>query len=91
MLYIFVSMCVPWELNPQPLRCWRNALPLSHRNISLTECQETLSEGQFGKQQSDIYLLCLELNFMHEALVLIPTRIGDFTDFFQDISLDNET
>ncbi len=27
----------------------------------------------------------------HEALVLIPTRIGDFTDFFQDISLDNET
>ncbi len=29
--------------------------------------------------------------FAHEALVLIPTRIGDFTDFFQDISLDNET
>ncbi len=20
-LFIFVSMCVPWELNPQPLRC----------------------------------------------------------------------
>ncbi len=29
--------------------------------------------------------------FAHEALVLIPTHIGDFTDFFQDISLDNET
>ncbi len=28
----FVSMCVPWESNPQPLRCKRNALPLSHRN-----------------------------------------------------------
>ncbi len=28
---------------------------------------------------------------MHEALVLIPTRIWDFTDFFWDISLDNET
>ncbi len=27
----FVSMCVPWELNPQPLLCQRNALPLSHR------------------------------------------------------------
>ncbi len=25
-----LSVCVPWELNPQPLRCWRNALPLSH-------------------------------------------------------------
>ncbi len=25
-------MCVPWESNPQPLRCNRNALPLSHRN-----------------------------------------------------------
>ncbi len=24
-------MCVPWELNPQPLLCQRNALPLSHR------------------------------------------------------------
>ncbi len=30
----FVSMCVPWESNPQPLRCWRNALPLSHRNTN---------------------------------------------------------
>ncbi len=28
----FISTCVPWELNPQPLCCWRNALPLSHRN-----------------------------------------------------------
>ncbi len=29
--------------------------------------------------------------FTHKVLVLIPTRIGDFTDFSQDISLDNET
>ncbi len=28
----FISMCVPWELNPQPSRCYHNALPLSHRN-----------------------------------------------------------
>ncbi len=27
----------------------------------------------------------------HKVLVLISTRIGDFTDFFRDISLDNET
>ncbi len=26
--------------------------------------------------------LCLELTFAHKALVLISTRIGDFTDFF---------
>ncbi len=57
--------------------------------ISLTECQEALSEGQFVKQKR--YLLCLELTFAHEALVLISTCIGDFTDFYQDISLDNET
>ncbi len=57
--------------------------------ISLTECLEALSEGQFGKQTR--YLLCLELTSAHEELVLIPTRIGDFTNFFQDISLDNET
>ncbi len=30
-----VSMCVSWESNPQPLRCWRNAPPLSHRNTEL--------------------------------------------------------
>ncbi len=29
--------------------------------------------------------------FTHEALISIPTHIGDFTDFFRDISLDNET
>ncbi len=37
------------------------------------------------------YLLCLELTFTYEALALIPTCIGDFADFFQDISSDNET
>ncbi len=26
-------------------------------------------------------LLCLELTFMHEALVLIPKHLGDVTDF----------
>ncbi len=31
-IIFFVSMCVPWESNPQPLRCKRNALPLRHRN-----------------------------------------------------------
>ncbi len=48
--------------------------------ISLTECQEALSERQFGKQTR--YLLCLELMFTHKVLVLIPSRIGDVTDFF---------
>ncbi len=27
-----LSVCVPWELNPQPLRCKCSSLPLSHRN-----------------------------------------------------------
>ncbi len=57
--------------------------------ISLIECIEALSEGQFGKQKR--YLLCLQPTFTHKALVLISTCIGDFTDFFRDISVDNET
>ncbi len=55
--------------------------------ISLTECQEALSERQFGKQRR---LLCLELTFAHEALVLIPKNLGDLTDFFRDISFKND-
>ncbi len=58
--------------------------------ISLTECQEALSERQYVKQMRDTYV-CLELTFTYEALALIPTRIGGFADFFQDISSDNET
>ncbi len=39
-LYIcIVSMCVPWESNPQPLRCLHNALT--------TELQEQLSWSTF--------------------------------------------
>ncbi len=33
--FFFVSMCVPWESNPQPLRCLRNALttePQEHKD-----------------------------------------------------------
>ncbi len=56
--------------------------------ISLTECQEALSERQFVKKNV-WHLLCLELTFAHKVLVLLPTRIGDFTNFFQDISSDN--
>ncbi len=61
--------------------------------ISLTECQEALSERQFGKQKHDTYF-CLELTFAHKALdkalVLIPICIGDFNDFLQDISIDKK-
>ncbi len=50
--------------------------------ISLTECQEALSEGNLENKRVILTL--------SGALVLISTRIGNFTDFFQDISLDNE-
>ncbi len=48
--------------------------------ISLIECQKALSEA--------IWKIDLE-----QALALIPTCIGDFTDFWDiwDISLDYET
>ncbi len=35
-IHILVSTCVPWESNSQPLRCQRNALPLSYRNSTYT-------------------------------------------------------
>ncbi len=44
--------------------------------ISLTDCQETLSEGQFGKQTPGTYFV-----WSWRSLVLIPTRIGDLTYF----------
>ncbi len=43
----------------------------SFSKISLTECQEALSERPFGKQNM-LCLICLQLMFAHEALVLIP-------------------
>ncbi len=56
--------------------------------ISLTECQEALSEGQFGKQTCDTYFVWSWRS--HEALVLIPKHLGDVTEFFRDISFKNE-
>ncbi len=51
-------------------------------NISLTECQEALSERQFVKQTCDTNVqICLELTFANEALVLNLRHIGDFTEF----------
>ncbi len=44
-------------------------------NISLTECQEALSE-RLWKTKSDT--LCQELTFAHEALVLIPLSGSTF-------------
>ncbi len=50
---------------------------------------------QKGNLENKSMILCLELTFAHKALdkalVLIPIRIGDFNDFLQDISIDNET
>ncbi len=46
---------------------------------------------QKGNLENKSVILCLELTFAHKVLVLIPTRIGNFTNFFWDISLDNET
>ncbi len=34
---------------------------------------------QKGNVENKLVILCLELTFAHEALVPIPTRIGDFS------------
>ncbi len=46
---------------------------------------------QKGNLENKSVTLCLELTFANKALLLIPTRIGEFTVFFWDISLDNDT
>ncbi len=58
-------------------------------SLALQSAKKLFQKGNLENKRW--YLLCLELTFTHEALVLIPTCIGDFTDFFQDISLDSET
>ncbi len=46
---------------------------------------------QKGILENKSVILCLELTFVHEALVLIPVHaLGTLPIFFQDISLDNE-
>ncbi len=54
--------------------------------ISLTECQEALSERHL--ETNVWFLLCLELTFAHEAEGLILNIY--FTDVFWDISFENE-
>ncbi len=68
---------------------WKHTETMIALAISLTECQESLSERQFGKQTHDTYFV-LMLTFAHEALALIPKHFGDVTDFFRDISFENE-
>ncbi len=55
-------------------------------SLALQTAKKTLSEGQFGKQTPSTYYV-----WSWRSLVLIPTRIGDLTYLFQDISSDNET
>ncbi len=45
---------------------------------------------QKGNLENKRAILCLELTFAHEALILIPKHFGDVTDFFRDISFENE-
>ncbi len=55
----------------------------------------TIIHGQHQWKQAETMVALASLAKIntntHEVLVLISTRIGDFNDFFQDISLDNET
>ncbi len=60
--FIFFSMCVPWESNPQPLRCWRNALttePQEHwvtaQKVGLKHLTQLLVENNSACVLSNIY------------------------------------
>ncbi len=51
------------------------------RSLALQITKKLFQKGNL-ENKWDTYLLCLELMFTHKVLVAIPTRIGDFTDFF---------
>ncbi len=56
--------------------------------ISLTECQEALSEREFGKQKRDTYFVwswALDTKRWYWSLHVL----GTLTIFSRDISLDN--
>ncbi len=64
---------------------WKQTDNGSFSIISLTECQEALSEGQFGKQTRDTY-------FVWSWRLRKKCGIGDFSEvfyFWGDIFLDN--
>ncbi len=57
--------------------------------ISFTKCQEALSERQFGKQT---HHTLSGADFRARSVGIDPyTYWGLFSNFFWDISLDNET
>ncbi len=58
-------------------------------SLAVQSAKKLIQKGNL--ENNTCLLLCLELTFTYEALELIPSRIGDLTDFFQDISSDNET
>ncbi len=59
-IHFFVSTCVPWESNPQPLRCQRNALT--------TEPQEL----RYRNRNRYIYIyiyVCMHINtYLHTCI-----------------------
>ncbi len=59
-------------------------------SLALQSAKKLFQKGNLENKHVTLTLSGADVH-AHEVLVLIPTRIGDFTDFFQDISLDNET
>ncbi len=59
--------------------------------ISFTECQEALSERQFGKQTRDRLLTLSGAYVRAQSVGIYSYTYWDFTDFFRDISSYNET
>ncbi len=59
-------------------------------SLALQSAKKLFQKGNLDNKRMILTLSGADVRA--QALVLIPTRIGDFTQiFFRDISLDNET
>ncbi len=56
-IHVFVSMCVPWELNPQSFALLY-ALPLSHRNTVLCVTTEQSHKECVNDFYNDLAWFC---------------------------------
>ncbi len=58
---------------------WQTEKIVALASLALQSAKKLFQKGNLANAW---YLLCLELTFVHEVLILISTHIGDFTVVF---------
>ncbi len=63
----------------RPLQWKQTETMVALASLALQSAKKLFQKGNLENKR---IILCLEQTFVHEALVLIPTRIGDFFSIF---------